>query len=204
MNSGWDSSKASWKDVHPIGHHAEQFLLENADWAVYVRLLPDEYCPDHWNFTSGVTAARSDGPLCPYCWGTGRKVIPKIVPVRIFQGSVDTQSDIRLQPGYTLNWEIGAILPRDIKPNYQDLVILVEWNVPVKDVPKNPSRRPVRITDVTQVEAVFDRFEREVAFIGAALKSYSVSDALFYNALPLMIGLDIYDPSNKWPQTLYW
>ena len=204
MDSGWGIQKGSWKDAKPIGKDAEDFLLENADYAVYLRKRDDDPCPEHWHLGGGPNDIRTEGPLCPICWGTGRKITPIITPIRIFQGSVDSQSDIRTQPGYVTNWEIGAILPRSMRPNYQDIVLLVEWNIPIQEVPTNPNRRVVSIGDVTQVESLFDRFEREVAFIGVALKSYGSTSNQFEKSLPLMVGLDYHNPENRWQQTSYW
>ena len=91
-----------------------------------------------------------------------------------------------------------------MRPNYQDIVLLVEWNIPIQEVPTNPNRRVVSIGDVTQVESLFDRFEREVAFIGVALKSYGSTSNQFEKSLPLMVGLDYHNPENRWQQTSYW
>lgn len=203
--SGWGASPSDWKAAHPIGRHAEEFLRANADYAVYLRLRDDDPCPRHWDYTGSANLAQDDGEPCPICWGTGKKVQAFVTPIRTAQGTPGNQADARIQPGYVLNWEISAYLPRSVRPGLQDIVMLVEWNMPPERVPHDRTRRIVTLSDVTQVESINDRFEREVAFVAVTLKSLGVEDSMYRKMIPLTSGLQLLpDIDEQWPRTSYW
>ena len=196
MDTGW--SNKNWKDSNPLGKKAEKFLRENADYCIYLHSNSDSYCPEHFDIAGGVSPKIFDEDLlCKKCWGTGKIVKAEIVPARIVIDSGTGQSDYRFAPGYVTSNLITGFFPRKVKPDLHDIVISVEWNIPVQSVPSDRNRRPLRVSSIMQVVNVFERFEREVSFIGTTLQSYDIERKTAIKMLPLMIGLDFLEVESQ-------
>jgi len=204
MSSEWNQDKGSWKISKPLGKAAEGFIFENPDYVVYLRKRQNDPCPIHYDYATGSeNGLRLEGEPCPICWGTGKKVIPLIVPIRIFQGHAMGMNVNKTEPGYTENWDFVGYLPRKIKPTYEDIIFFVEWNVPVWSVPTDQRRRIVSVTDVVQIKATIDRFEKEVAFMAVDLRSYNIEHSILGRNLPLMLNIPVFQLED-WNRTTYW
>ena len=178
--------------------------MQDADYAIYLRIREDEPCPTHWDYASASqNGLRLDGDPCPICWGTGKKVYPFITPIRMALGSTEGQNIFKSMPGYVEKWQIGAYVPRNVIPEYNDLLWIVEWNIPVNEVPTNPARRVVRIDDVLIIKAIVNRFEKEVAIIGVDLRPLNIEKTVLKVNLPLTVNLDVIKP-EEWKRTTYW
>lgn len=202
MDSGWEVK--NWKDSNPLGKKAENFLRDNSDFCIYLHSNTDSRCPEHGDLSGGTSPKILDqDPLCKKCWGTGKIVKAEIVPVRIVIDSGTAQSDYRFAPGYITSNLITGFFPRKVRPDLHDLVIAVEWNIPVQNVPKDKNRRPIRVTSIMQIVNVFERFEREYSYVGCTLQSYDIEKRTANRMLPLMLDLNFLEPEiqNQWTET---
>jgi hypothetical protein len=204
MSNEWGQSRSNWKTASPLGKKTENFIWENADFAIYLRVRADDPCQEHWDFFSkNQTSERLLGPPCPKCWGTGRKVIPVITPIRTLMGRVSGTNDIRVRPGYTENWNIGGYVPRSLKPELQDFILYVEWNVPLHTVPTDIRRKVVRIIDVAQIDGIITPSERELSYSGLSLKAYNFEENLMSKNLIFTPRIPFLE-KETWHQTSYW
>jgi hypothetical protein len=204
MSDGWDLRQADWKLSKPIGKGAENFLMENADYVIYLRQRDNQPCPQHWNSASQTqNGLRLDGEPCPICWGTGKAVTPIITPIRIVLGSAEGKNDFRMAPGYVEDWNIAGYVPRGMKPEYEDLILLVEWNIPVDQVPRNPARRAVSLNDVYIIKGSQTRFEKEFSFAALDMKPFNIERKLLEVNLPLTVGVPVFQ-AEDWKRTDYW
>ena len=202
--TGWGINPESWKRSNPIGKHTENLIWNNADWVIYCRIKQDDHCPKHWDQASKTeNGVRLIDAPCPYCWGTGRRVVPVITPIRISAGSPDGSNDLRVQPGYMEDWSYIGYVPRVLKPQMEDIIYQVEWNVPVWEVPTNPNRRPTSVHTLVTVKANLDRFEQEVAFQSIDLKTFDIESSILNRNIPFMVNLPILT-RESWPRTSYW
>jgi hypothetical protein len=202
--SEWGQSRSNWKKAYPIGNSAEKFIFENPDYAIYLRLRDEDKCAKHWSDSdASTTIARVTEEACSKCWGTGRLVTPKIIPIRLAQGLASTQGEVRSEAGYLEVWSYTGYIPRVIKPELEDIILICEWNIPIEQVPVNPKRKVLRFTDALTIKSVVDRFEREVAYIGINLKNTNIDKNLLDKNIPLTIDTPIFK-EEEWSRTTYW
>lgn len=197
----WGGDGKTWKDGHPLGANMQQFLLENANYGIYVRILRELPCPVCYDPASrGKGAASSD---CPECWGTGFVVDPVVTPFRSASPGRDIDDQIQSSPGTISAERRIAAFPRTLHPKTSDLFLECEWGIPLYKVPKTPDRAPRRIVQAFSIEAIEPAVEREIGWWKAGLQAYALDLAFIRRLLGLMRGLPLLD-TKTWQQESYW
>lgn len=202
MSNEWEISRASWRDNCPHGAQIQDFIAQFPEWMVYVRKDPRFKCSLHYHPASeshtGFTTACS-------CMGFGTKVSLNLVPIHISRGRMAEISAIdgstREFPGYLMNNQDVAHIPRAVYPQPNDFLIGCEWDKPTQSLDTNRGR-VTRIHSIYMIKQINAQFQREVAFYSCGIDSLDFDLGKFQELIPLFSNLEILDLS--WKQDNYW
>lgn len=191
----WDFRDTSWKDSKPLGESLSKFVMENAQWVIYLRKDPRFPCVDCWDqATQTPKLNRID--CHEGCWGTGLKTTLQLVPIRIIAGSPNNllEGDLRLIPGFLERNQVMGIFPRIVYPKLEDLVLVAEWKEPTQTLGLPPKKRPLKITDVYAVKSLSPHFEREYGWTTSALEVFSIDFRVLNAQLPTLGDIEVLRP----------
>lgn len=201
----WQLSRGSWKDNNPLGWDAENFILDNCQYVVYVRKDPRFACVRHWD-----EATQSPKVLeehCPTCWGFGRKVDFSLVPARITLGPAKVSpkiTDLRTDAGLVEYYESAVHFPRKVCPRNEDLVLVCEFDTPAQELHYAKRPRVVRVATIYLIKQINDRFERELAFYSCGVEGAEVERSRIERGLPYLRNLEVLETLDTWTQSNYW
>lgn len=197
----WDLSKSNWKASHPLGKAAEQFILENPEWVVYLRRNHRFPCITCYDFSS--RSVNSNTLLCSSCFGTGYNLTKIITPVRFWAGGqISTrEQDVLDDAGNIARWPDTVAVCRELYPEEGDMILRAQWNVSTREIGTNPKAKPVRFIASMLVRLVNVNYEQEVSFMQCGIRSYEVNIDYFYKTLRSLGGFEKIVPSGKWPTT---
>lgn len=200
----WGVKKGNWKDSSPIGSHARDFIDENCQFSLYLRRDARFKCPDH--FSAEGQSSLAVNKVDAFCWGTGVKIIPQIVPCRFDFGGTSIsprESDIRQDPGFIQYFKAVVFFPRIVKPQLEDLICIVEWDKPTQSISNSTKPRILNITDVFLIKQINNHFERELSFFGCGLEEYGINSDRFSKAVNLVSNIKVLESGGEW-QKSYW
>ena len=202
---GWEQDPVSWKDANPLGRSAEKFLLENANYGIYVRSIKELPCSSCFDPTtnSGGALRRVPG-VCDECWGTGFTVEPVITPYRAQHVMRFEEDHSEATPGLINKFDTVGVFPRALKPKLGDLLLECTWSVKLSKVPKDRIRKPVEIIQAFRIAMLDAAVEREVSWWTAGLYTSNLDIDHLKKFLPQMQGLPVLDYEGSWETTKDW
>lgn len=193
-------------DNWPLGWDAENFILDNCQYVVYIRKDPRFFCTQHWD--QATQSPRITQAHCPVCWGFGHKVTVSIVPSRISLGEAKVSpkvTDLRTEIGFVEYYESSVFFPRAVRPALEDLVLICEWNCRAQDIGKVPHPRVINVSTIYEIKQINDRFERELSWFSCGVEGAEVHRLKFDLGLPYMTNLWVLDTLTSWSeQTNFW
>lgn len=201
----WQITRGGGRDNNPLGWDAEQFILENCQYLLYLRKDDRFFCRDHWDWaTASVKQVTS---YCPVCLGFGYKTDAQVVPARISLGLVDISARVgnqRLSPGQVEYFTSWAHFPRKIKPRLEDIVIVGEWDRPAQELGNYPRARCLRASSIYMIKQINDRFERELAFFSCGLEAGDHLQDKINLLMPYLTDVPVIQTEDSWKQKSYW
>lgn len=211
MMPSWGMSPGSWKDQHPIGWDAEQFIMDNPQWVLYLRRDRRFVCPEHKSAAAG-SPVHLEEP-CTRCFGTGVKIDAQIVPCRLTFKEPNVshrETEFRTAGGWLEYYTAAADFPRSIMPQNEDFVLVCEWDKPTQRLGEYPRARVMKIQNVYVIKQVNDYFERELSHVGCGLEA-QVQDLLeLQRHVPFLQDVQIINPrkpgrgQSRWSRESYW
>lgn len=205
----WGIEKGAWKDNYPIGLDAEEFILDNAQWVLYMRRDPRFVCTKHHSQSQSAPLFVQDP--CTVCYGFGVKVDPIIVPCRITLKEPQVtfrETDQRAPNGWLEYYTAAADFPRSVKPSLEDHILVCEWDKPAQQLGKYPRAKAITIHNIYAIKQLNDYFEREISHFGVGLEAQNHDLDRYMHHLPVMKNIPImqFRPDNPsyWGARSFW
>jgi hypothetical protein len=199
----WELSKSSWKDSKPLGNAAIEFLLENSEWVVYLRKDLNLPCINCYDFA---TKSANTNIACVDCLGTGFKVDKIITAARFWAGGQSSIADqmVRDEAGHYLRDIDTVFFGRNMYPKEGDIVFRCQWNLPTKEIGKNPKAKPVQFSNAYLIGSVNISYEREISFVQCGLKDMTIDLHEYTSHLRRFNNFSRVLPEGKWTPNKYW
>lgn len=206
MSDDWQMAKASWKDSKPLGKAVQDFIFENVEWVLFLRRDQRFPCLDCYDFSRA--AQRSDMSTCPNCWGTGVKITPTVIPCRLSRGDAQIsfrEGDFRVAPGFIDRFSVTGDVPRAIKPQLEDFLIVCEWPIATQRIGKEKQIKPLSFNSIYLVKQINDHYERELGWFNLGLRVFELDKE--ENSKPLLSAQNIEimtEEKVRWSTKSYW
>ena len=208
MSNEWQITKGDWRNSNPLGKKINDFILQDPEWAIYLRKEHRFPCPQHYDHSTE-TAKTFELVDCT-CMGFGVKTIAQIIPCKISRGKnaeVDPQGGIaRDLPGYLAMFSDVVHFPKGAYPRNQDIVMTAEWDVPISKIKAHaPSPRPVRIGSIYIIKIINAYYQRELSHFSCGMENLEIESDMADNLIPKMLtNLPVMEVDTVWQQNSYW
>lgn len=201
----WQMGPGSWKDNYPIGRDAEQFILENCQFLLYLRMDRRFKCPEHWDESS--SSVKNIHQYCDVCKGFGFKTSAACVPSRVTYDAAhvsNRETELRLPPGYMEYFNAVVHFPRKIRPASEDVIAICEWSMPTQRLHSVPTARILKATSVMAIKQINDRFERELAFYSCGVELMPHLQSKLDLLVPHLTQVPVTHVQDTWKQNSFW
>lgn len=190
----WGLREGDYKNDFNIGDSITNFILENAEWVLYLRKDHRFFCPKHWDEKTKNPIDLKPGEECKVCYGFGIKIDPIIVPSRITRSPIKAstrEGDIRLEPGYIeyFHWQID--FPKEVKPNLEDLISICEFDTPTQQIGNVPYVTIKSIKNTFLVKQINPNYERQISWFSTSLEIFDFKSNLVNTLVPMFISVPV-------------
>lgn len=158
-----------WRDVFPIKDKVENLIGLVPEWFVLLRKDDRFKCTECYDPTTG----ESNTIYCPVCWGTTNRVVPLIIPGRIEASVSSNEGDIETGAGFFNRKYDTFHTIRAAYPSKQDVILQVGWNVPSREIGKNPSAEPVELIKAYRIDEIVRPYQKEIAWLKIQMTSFN-------------------------------